>query len=134
MMSIPTLSEKDLSDTLEGEFGIFVSLKNPDGLIIDADINNKPLKGFVRRSYSDTREVRGGNNIAIINAPCVRLRMSSLPEIPVTGENWKIGIPLSSIPGVDIEWYNLDPKKAVEVNKNRGTIKLYLVKMQGGMV
>lgn len=135
MVSIPALSEKDLGDTLEGEFGIFISLKNPDGVIINTDINDKPLKGFMRRSYTDNRELRGNKaDKTIINAPCVKLRISALAEIPASGEGWMVGIPESPIPNADIEWYNLDPKKAVEVNKAKGTIKLFLAKMQGSVV
>ena len=134
MINIPALSEQDLGDTIEGEFGMLVSLKNPDGITIDTTIDGEPLKGFVRHSYTDTRERRGGsisNNIAVINAPCVRLRMSSLAEIPTTGKTWKIGIPVSPIEGAETEWYDLDPKRPVEVNKSRGTIKLFLARMQG---
>jgi|GEM_PF-1976064 len=131
MVSIPVISEKDLSNTLEGEFSLNIRLKNPNGTVYLTANDGAALKGFVRRSYSDSRELRGGSNKTIVNAPCVKLRISSLPEIPATGEYWLVGIPESSISN-EVEWFNLDPKKAVEVNKNTGTVKMFLVKMQGG--
>jgi len=135
MVNIPALSEMDLSDTLEGEFGMLISLRDPEGNIIDTTVNDKPLKGYMRRAYTDTRERRGGNNndVTVINAPCIKLRMSSLSRIPTTGETWQVGIPESPIAGADIEWYDLDPKKPVETNKGKGTVKLFLVKMQGSV-
>ena len=132
MISIPALSENDLGDTIEGEFGIPVILKSPGGVAIDMDANGSPLRGFVRRSYKDTRERRGETDVTVVNAPCVKLRLSSLSEIPETGADWIIGIPSGPQQGSGTDWYNLDPKKAVEVNKDKGTVKLFLAKMQGG--
>jgi hypothetical protein len=133
LIPIPALSEKDLGDTIEGEHGILVSLANPGGVKINQTVDGKPLKGFVRRSYKDTRDIgRGDKDVVTVNAPVVKLRITSLSEIPVTGENWLVGIPENPREGADFEWYNLDPKKPVETNRGTGTVKLYLAKMQGG--
>jgi len=129
MISIPALSEKDLGETIEGEFGMPVTLISPDGTEINQTVDEKPLKGFVRRSYTDTRE-KSGDKI-IVNAPAVKLRITSLPELPKTGEKWLVGIPESPLNGAGIEYYGLDPKKPVEVNRNTGTVKLFLAKMRG---
>jgi hypothetical protein len=133
LTSIPALSEKDLGDTIEGEFGVLVTLTNPDGVKIDQTVDGRPLKGFVRRSYKDTRDIgRGDKDTVTVNAPVVKLRITSLPELPVTGAKWLVGIPKSPLNGSDLEWYNLDPKKPVEANRGTGTVKLYLAKMQEG--
>jgi len=131
MISIPALLEKDLGDTIEGECGMPVSLITPGGAVIDQSANGGPLKGFVRRSYADTREKSGDK--VIVNAPVVKLRITSLTRIPATGEKWRIGIPESPLNGAAIELYELDPKKPVEVNRNTGTVKLFLAKMRGAM-
>jgi len=133
LISVPALSEKDLGDVIEGEFGALVLLKNPDGVFITDTTEGKPLKGFVRRSYKDTRDIgRGDKDTITVNAPIVKLRVTSLARVPATGENWQIGIPESPLEGADFEWYSLDPKKPVEVNRGTGTVKLYLAKMQEG--
>ena len=128
MISVPALAEADLGDTLEGECGAPVSLMSPDGALIDQSVNGGALKGFVRRSYTDTREKSGDK--VIVNAPVVKLRITSLAQIPATGEKWQIGIPESPLDGAGIEWYDLDPKKPVEANRNSGTVKMFLAKMR----
>jgi len=122
MISVSALAEKDLGDTLEGEFGMSVTLINPSG------VKFEKLKGFVRRSYADTREKSGDR--VIVNAPVVKLRITSLPEVPKTGEKWLVGIPESPLSGAGIELYDLDPKKPVETNAGTGTVKLFLSKMR----
>ena len=126
MLSIPALLEKDLGDTIEGEFGIPVTLISPNATGNDHTVT---VKGFVRRSYADTRE-KSGDKI-VVNAPVVKLRITSLPQIPATGEKWQIGIPVGPLPGAIIEYFDLDPKKPVEVNRNTGTVKLFFAKMRG---
>ena len=128
MISIPALAEKDLGSTIEGEHGMLVTLMSPDGIVTAYTADGKPLKGFVRRSYKDTREKSGDK--VIVNAPVVKLRITSLTRIPATGEKWRIGIPESPLAGAGIELYELDPKKPVEVNRNTGTVKLFLAKMR----
>lgn len=133
MTNLTALAEKDLGDTIEGEHGVPVVLINPAGIMIIAAVGGKQLKGFVRRSYKDTRDIgRGDKDTVTVNAPVVKLRITSLPELPTTGAAWRIGIPESPQEDADFEWYDLDPKKPVEVNRGTGTVKLYLAKMQGG--
>jgi hypothetical protein len=128
MISVPALSEADLGDTIEGECGVRISLISPDGTTIDQSVNGGALKGFVRHSYTDTREKSGDK--VIVNAPVVKLRLTSLAQIPATGEKWRIGIPESPLAGAGIEWYDLDPKKPVEVSRGSGTVKMFLAKMR----
>jgi len=128
MISCSMLAEKDLGETIEGEFGKAVILITPDGTVINQTVDEKPLRGFIRRSYKDTREKSG--DTVIVNAPVVKLRITSLPELPATGEKWTIGIPESPLDGAGIEYYDLDPKKPVEINRSMGTVKLFLAKMR----
>lgn len=130
MNSIPALVESDLEITIEGEFGLPVILKNPNDILIDETVDGRPLKGFVRRSYFDTRDQRGANDRTLINSPVVKLRLSSLPEIPTTGANWFIAIPEGPQDGAAMEWFFLDPNKPVEINRDKGTVKLFIVKVK----
>jgi hypothetical protein len=128
MVSIPALLEKDLRHTIEGEHSMQIILTSPDGITYVYANDGKPLRGFVRRSYADTREKSGDR--VIVNAPVVKLRVTSLVRVPATGEKWVVGIPESPLNGADMELYELDPKKPVEVNRNTGTVKLFLAKMR----
>jgi len=130
MISAPALAENDLSDVIEGEFGLAVILKTPEGVPIEKTVDGKPLKGFVRHSYMDTRQQRGANEKAIINSPVVKLRLSSLRKIPASGEKWMIGIPESPRTDAEVVWYLLDSNRPIEMNRDKGTIKLFLVKMR----
>ena len=125
MVSVPALAEKDLKDALEGEFGIPVALRSPEGAAVDATADGRPLRGFVRRSYPLALE---NGEKTVVNSPVVRLRASSLAEIPESGAEWLVGIPESPIEGAALEWFRLDPAMPVERNKGRGTVKLYLAK------
>jgi len=135
MIPLPALAEKDAAHALEGEFGAPVALVTPGGVKIDKTADGKPLKGFVRRSYTETRNAgrgeKGGDRVTV-NAPAVKLRITSLAETPATGEAWLVGIPESPREGSSLEWYGLDPKKPVEANVGAGTVKLYLAKMREG--
>jgi len=130
MVSIPALAEKDLSHTVEGEHGTQIVLENPDGVKISQTVEGSPLKGFVRYSYKDVRDIgRGDKDIVTVNAPVVILRIKSLPELPVTGADWKVGIP-ENPHSLELEWFYLNPKKPVEASKGTGVVKLYLAKMR----
>ena len=131
MVSIPALAEADLGDVIEGEFGTSVTLITPEGDRIDSTVNGKPLKGFVRHSYAEASDQRGAaSDRVIVNSPIVKLRAASLSKIPVTGTKWMIGIPADLNEETEIEWYALNPDKPVEHNRDRGTIKLFLMKMR----
>jgi len=131
MVSVPALAEDDLSDVIEGEFGLLVTLITPEGVRVEKTGDGKPLKGFVRHSYIETRQQRGASEKTIINSPVVKLRLSSLSEIPATGEKWMVGIPESPRADAEMIWYILDSNRPVEINRDKGTIKLFLVKTRG---
>jgi len=130
MIDANALVESDLGDTIEGEFGILITLISPTGISFKEKKGGGSLKGFVRHSYKDTRPQRGANDQVIINSPVVKFRLSSLPVIPETGAEWTIGISDKTISGAEIDWYLLDPNKPVEVNRDKGTVKLFLVKLR----
>ena len=130
MIRVPALAEADLSGVIEGEFGLPVTLITPDGATVDKTVDGKPLTGFVRHSYTDTRQQRGGSEKTIINSPVVKLRLSSLSKMPATGEKWTVGIPESPRADAALSWYILDANRPVEINRDRGTVKLFLARMR----
>jgi hypothetical protein len=118
--------ESDLGDTIEGEFGVPVTLLDPDGQTITTTVDGRPLVGKVRWSQP---EVNPETGVAVaVENPVVTLRRSSLPRVPATGENWGIIIPSGPRSGDEPEHFVLDSAYAVEGGRTLGKVRLPLVK------
>jgi hypothetical protein len=127
-MNLPALAEADLRQTIEGDFGIPVTLIPADtGIPIDKTVDGRPLTGKVRWSQPEVTEE---GQTVVVPAPVVTLRRSSLPRTPKTGENWVIVIPSGPRPGSPLEHFSLDPAYAVEGGKSLGKVRLPLVKLE----
>jgi hypothetical protein len=118
--------EGDLGDTIEGEFGVPVTLLTPSGGRISETVDGRPLLGKVRWSQTDVNLEAGVT--AAVFSPVVTLRRSSLPRLPKTGEAWAVIIPESGTPGAPPETFALDGSYAVEEGRTLGKIRLPLVK------
>ena len=125
MINLRALAERDLSQTIEGEFAVPVVLISPQGERITQTTGGKPLCGRVlwtRKEISpDTGEP------VVVPAPVVTLREASLPRVPKTGEKWYVQIPSSPRLGSPMADYLLDMTAAVELGKSLGVINLPLV-------
>lgn len=103
--------ESDLATTLEGDYGLPITLIAPDGVVYEET-------GQVLYNSLDKEGILTGNPVAV-------LRISSLSRVPVAGENWAVRIPQN--PGdTTLVTYILD--KAPEHCRSIGFIKLYLTK------
>ena len=109
--------EQDLEHTLEGAFGLPVTLIDPDG-------NTETLTGQVL--YDTVVEDPATGARVVINEPVVSLRRTSLSRIPAGGENWAIKIPTTPSTTDDTTTFVLDPSKAPEGGASIGFIRLYL--------
>jgi hypothetical protein len=118
--------ESDLADTIEGEFGVPVTLVTPDGETVTTTVDGRPLVGKVRWSWPNENP-ETGVAVAIEN-PVVTLRRSSLSRVPATGENWGIIIPRGPRSGDETELYTLDTSYAVEGGRTLGKVRLPLVR------
>jgi hypothetical protein len=129
MENLRTLAEKDLRDTLEGEFGLPVVLIVGDGASsarYDKTTDGRPLVGQVLWSQP-TINPDTGEKIAIY-APVVTLRRSSLPRVPKSGEDWIVLLPEGPADtGVPSVAYRMDPAYAVEGGKSLGKVRIPLV-------
>jgi hypothetical protein len=125
--------ESDLADTIEGEFGVPVTLIFAgDGIRVSETVDGRPLVGKVRWSQpSITTE--DGDTVAV-PAPVVTLRRSSLSRVPATGETWYVEIPEGGRKGAPPKSYLLDTKHAIEGGMTLGKVRLPLVeaKQKGG--
>jgi hypothetical protein len=118
--------ESDLGDTLEGEFGVPVTLVTPDGQHVSTTVDGRPLVGKVRWAQP---EVNPETGVAVaVDNPAVTLRRSSLSRVPATGENWGVYIPKGPRNGDEPEFYTLDTSYAVEGGRTLGKVRLPLVK------
>jgi hypothetical protein len=117
--------ESDLRDTIEGEFGVPVTLISPDGEAVNSAVDGRPLMGKVRWAQT-TADPETGVPVAVYN-PVVTLRRSSLPRVPATGENWGVIIPNGPRPDAEQILYALDRSYAVEGGKTLGKVRLPLL-------
>jgi hypothetical protein len=128
-MNLREQMEKDLSVTLEGEWGLLVELVGPDGIEITTSANSPdplsplPLKGQVL--YSTVRVSPETGEDMIINNPIVVLRRSSLSRIPQDGEKWLVRIPEDPSLSAALNSYVFTPERASEGGRSIGFIRLY---------
>lgn len=111
-MNIRELIESDLSITLEGDYGLPITLIAPDGV-----------------KYEEVGQVLYnsiGEDEIWTNKPVVTLRISTLTRVPVAGENWAVQIPQNPDEDGATTTYVLD-KPPVHC-RSIGFIKLYLTK------
>jgi hypothetical protein len=117
--------ESDLGDTIEGEFGVPVTLITPDGETVTKTVDGRPLLGKVRWSQP---EVNPETGVAVaVDNPVVTLRRSSLSRVPATGENWFVIIPNGPRPDAVPAQFVLDDSYAVEGGRTLGKVRLPLV-------
>lgn len=118
MTNLRALAEADLGSTLEGEFGIPVTLIAPDGS--RQSVRGRVLWNQVRTNL-DTGEV------ATVPDPSVELRRSSLSRVPESGENWAVIIPEGPTEDAAKVTCLLDRSRAVAGGKSLGFVQLPLV-------
>ena len=121
------LGESLLEVTLEGRFGLPVVLISPDGETISIDNYNKTLVGQVLYDTVEVNMDTGG--VVVDNNPLVTLRLSSLPRVPLAGENWMVKIPGSPSTTADMEIFQMSKNMPPEVRKSLGIIKIFLEKV-----
>lgn len=96
-MNLRECVENDLSISLEGDWGLYVELINPDGEIINVNQNTgEKLKGQVLFGTLETN-METGETLMIQN-PNVSLRISSLADYPTKAtykNGWFARIPLT---------------------------------------
>jgi hypothetical protein len=127
MMSIPALAEADLRHTIEGDFGIPVTLISPDGVRTDTATDGRPLVGKVRWSQP---EINAEGMPVVVDNPVVTLRRSSLPREPKSREAWAVIIPSGPRADAPLAEYLLDKGYAVEGGRTLGKIRLPLVRVK----
>ncbi len=121
--------ELDLAHSLEGAWGLPVTLISPDGVTIDT--KNGTTDTLVGQVLYDTIRVNPetGEDV-IVNNPIVVLRRSSLSRIPIAGERWVVKIPITPSEAADLVDFIIDPTKPPEGGNSIGFVRLYLRKAQ----
>lgn len=118
--------EKDLSVTLEREYGLPIILYGPDGLKQDKSAlePNEDLLGQVQND-TITQNPETGETI-ITNNPVISVRRRSLIRIPLPGEKWAVQIPITPDRSGAVENFIFSPTRAPEGGSSIGFIILYL--------
>lgn len=124
--------EKDLLDTIEGDWAIPVKLKGPDGTEYSTSANSPdplsplPLRGQyigedARRQDMPDTEYYGHY---VVNTPTVTLRVSSLQVVPKEGELWVVIVRAFNHPNAPEKVYVVE--SARRDNGTLGLITLFL--------
>lgn len=127
MTNLRAVISDDLVQTLEGEYGLPVSLIGPDGQIYSKDKNGNPLKA--RIVWGTTRPNLQTGELTKINEPVASLRKASLSRVPKSTETWVVMItdgPQGET--ASVAWY-LDKGRAVDGDDSIGIVRLYLTKV-----
>ena len=111
-------AESDLSFTLEGAFGLPVTLIAPDGSIQD-NLTGQVLYDTIKVNPETGEEM-------VVNNPVVSLRRSSLDRIPLPGEKWIVKIPVDPSTTATLEDFIIDQTRPPEGGRSIGFIRLYL--------
>ena len=127
-MDLRALVESDLSDTLEGDFGLPVELKDPDGVTYTVSANDPEslLSGQVLWDHVEENLDTGAP--VVVPRPVLVLRRSSLSRIPANGELWAVFIP--ETPNVDATKKMFLLSDPLEGGRSVGIIRFYLTEME----
>jgi hypothetical protein len=96
-MNLRARIERDLSRTLEGDFGMPITLIDP------TNGNVQTVRGQILY-YSHDTDPETGMQIRV-EKPSVTVRRSSLARVPSAGERWGVRIPSSPVVGASLETY-----------------------------
>jgi hypothetical protein len=127
MTNVRAMVTNDLASTLEGEFGLPISLIGPDGQIYSKDKNGNPLKA--RIVWGTVRPNLQTGELTSIKDPIITIRRASLSRVPVSGETWCVMLPANTLSEVPSVVFYLDKGRAVEGDDSLGTVRLYLSKV-----
>ncbi len=119
-MDLRAQIETDLGDTLEGDFGLPVTLISPAG-------ESVTVRGQVAYDTREYDPITGAE--MIIDLPVVTVRRSSLSTIPADGEIWAVKIPSTPSVTGTLETYVLSDRP-IKHGRSYGWITLYLTKAE----
>jgi hypothetical protein len=126
--------EKDLGESIEGEWKMPVELTSPDGEVQKFSANNPTSLLGGQVLYASQRMNPNTGEVEVVDQPVVSLRVSSLSRIPQNGETWFIKIPIRPVAGAPMHKFIFSPTRAIEHGTDIGFIKLYLqqIENEGG--
>jgi len=128
-MNLRERVESDLSLSLEGQWGLPVTLLSPDGVLQTLKKGaTTPLLGQVL--YDTLRINPETGEEMVVSVPVVALRRSSLDRIPLAGENWIVAIPEAPSLTATMRQYALSPTRPPEGGASVGFIRLYLQQLE----
>jgi hypothetical protein len=117
--------EKDLADSLEGEWKMPVEITFPNGIMQKYSANNpmELLGGQIL--YYTRRENPATGEMMIVQEPVVTLRLSSLIQAFTPGEKCYIKMPISPRVNAEYRRFVFTPTRAAENGIDIGFIRIY---------
>lgn len=117
--------ERDLYDSVEGEWKVPVELTSPDGQVQMYSVNNPTERLGGQVLYFTRRENPETGEPIIVNQPVVALRASSLIRVPQSGERWFIRMQTAPTVGAPIRSFVFTETRAIENGTDIGFIRIY---------
>ena len=133
-MNLREQVEKDLSFSLEGDWGLPVELISPDGVKYSTSENSPdpenplPLMGQVL--YDQLKADPDTGEPITINNPIVVLRRTSLARIPADGETWSVRLPTKPSLSAALENFILSATRPHGGGQSIGYTKLYAQRIE----
>lgn len=128
-MNLRERVESDLSLSLEGPWGLPVTLMSPDGVLQTLKKDTTlPLRGQILYDTVAMNPETGEE--IVIRMPVVTLRRSSLERIPLAGENWIVAIPMTPSESAPLVQHVFSSTRPPGGGASVGFIRLYLQQVE----
>lgn len=123
MAGLRARAERDLSRSLEGDWGVPVELITPDGVKISTSANTgESLMGQVL--YEQIKVNPDTGEDIVVDEPVITLRRSSLSRIPAYGERWIIRFPVDPSEGATMISHFFSTDRSPEGGRSLGIIRI----------
>jgi hypothetical protein len=117
MINLREQAERDLADTLEGEFALPIRLIDPDGA--KQDVEGQVVFDTIELDPSSGAE-------QVVHKPVATVRRSSLSRVPEAGEAWAVQIPTTPSRTAPRSTFLL--QRPSEDGGSIGFVRLYLIR------
>lgn len=126
MENLNVTMEKDLGQTIEGEFGVPVSITFADGTSQTKSANDNTIDLKAQIRYFTLSENPETGEVITVYKPVISFRRTSLNQIPEPGERFHIRMPISPELGATIEDFVHSETHSPEGPSDMGFIRYYV--------
>lgn len=126
MVDLRREMERDLGESLEGDFALPIEMIAPDGSVQTESLNGGVLRGMI--VYESAQFSPKTGSLVYGERVIVSLRRTSLVRIPEVRENWVVRIPVD--PSWDSEMVSYQVAEIHRTGRSVGFINLELARLR----